>query len=240
MKTARYYTDSLPFTEHALYMLCCSEHDLYNMNFLRNHWYDLSGVSGTIVLTLVFFFLPELSNYQLLMWLSLVSLFFHQMEEYRIVGTFPGMVNRVMFHSDLPDRYPLNSNTAFIINVCVGWSIYFFAAVAGERFIWIGMASILVSLGNIIAHTFVFNIKGKTIYNAGLATSWLFFAPCVFCFFYIIHQQNLSTATDYIIGIPLGVAANIFGVLKPIRWLSNRNTTFIFRNNQLLLRDRKK
>src|SRR5690606_22705690 len=112
---------------------------------------------------------PELSRYQLLMWLSLVSLFFHQMEEYRIVGTFPGMINRVMFKSNIPDRYPLNTNTSFIINVVLGWTIYLLAAIGAEQAIWLGMATILVSLANIIAHTFLFNIKGKTIFNAGLA-----------------------------------------------------------------------
>lgn len=209
------------------------------MNFLRNHWYDVGGVLAIITLSLVFYFLPKLSNYQLLMWLSLVTLFLHQMEEYRIAGTFPGMINRTIFHSDLPDRYPLNSNTSFLINVVVGWVFYLLAAIFAERFIWLGMATILISLGNIIAHTFLFNIKGKTLYNAGLATSWLLFAPCVFFFFYIICHENTATASDYFIGIPLGILINIFGVFKPISWLANRDTSFVFRNNQLLPCDRK-
>lgn len=155
------------------------------------------------------------------MWLSLISLFFHQMEEYRVVGTFPGMINRVMFDSDLPDRFPLNSNTSLIINVYIAWTLYVLAAATKERFIWLGMATICVSLGNIIAHTFVFNLKGKTIYNAGLATSWLFFAPCAFFFFKIIQNDNLASPTDYLIGIPLGIIINIVGVVKLINWLAD-------------------
>ncbi|MCZ2458389.1 MAG: HXXEE domain-containing protein [Chitinophagales bacterium] len=173
------------------------------------------------------------------MWLSLVSLFIHQMEEYRIPGTFPGMINRVMFHSDWPDRYPLNSNTSLIINVWIGWTLYFFAAITGERFIWLGMSSIMISLGNFIAHTFIFNIKGKTFYNAGLVTCWLLFAPCVFFFFKIIHEDNLATFTDYFIGVLMGILINFIGVFKLITWLADRNTVFVFSNNQLLLRDRK-
>lgn len=209
------------------------------MNFLRRHWFDIGGISGIILLLILFCFHQRISDYQLVMWLSVTSLFFHQAEEYRIVGTFPGMINRVLFKSDLPDRYPLNSNTALLINVGMGWTIYILAALTGERFIWLGMATILVSLGNIIAHSFVFNIKGKTRYNAGLATCWFFFAPCVYGFFKIIHREQLATETDFLIGIPLGIIINIFGVLKPIKWLADRNTVFVFTTRQLLPEDRK-
>lgn len=208
------------------------------MNFIRKHWYDIGGILGIITLVLTGISVSELSHYQLLMWLSLGSLFFHQTEEYRVPGTFPGMVNRTMFGSDLPDRYPLNTNTAFIINVLIGWTVYLLAAIAGSQLVWLGMAAILVSLGNIIAHTFIFNIKGKTIYNAGLATSWLFLAPCVFFFFKIVYDGNLATTTDYLIGVPLGIIINVIGIFKLISWLADKNTTFIFRNNQLLSKDR--
>lgn len=208
------------------------------MNTLRKHWYDFAGILAAITLLLLFFFHTEISDYQLLMWLSLLSLFLHQLEEYRIAGTFPGMVNKVMFNSDMPDRFPLNSNTSLIINVWIGWTVYLIAALAAERLIWLGMATILISLGNIIAHTLIFNIKGRTIYNAGMVTCWLFFAPCVFFFFKIIHQENLASTADYVIGIPLGVLINVFGIMKLIQWLANRNTTFIFSSRHLLAEDR--
>lgn len=209
------------------------------MKFLRNHWYDIGAVAGVCLLLFLSFNFRNMPDYRLLMWLNLVTLFFHQAEEYRIADTFPGMINRVLFHSDLPDRYPLNSNTALVINVGVGWTGYLLAAIVGEQLIWLGMATILVSLGNIIAHTFLFNFKGKTLYNAGLATSWFFFAPCVFFFVKIILKEHLADEADFLIGIPLGILINIFGVLKPISWLADRNTKFIFSSRQLLPEDRK-
>lgn len=209
------------------------------MNFLRKHWYDTGTILALVIVLGVSVCYTRLSHYQLLMWLSLVSLFLHQLEEYRVVGTFPGMLNRMLFKSDLPDRYPLNTNTALIINVFLGWSIYFLAALIGEKAIWLGMVTIFISLGNIIAHTFVFNIKGKTVYNAGLATSWLFFAPCVFFFFRIIYTEHLVTFTDYLIGVPLGIAVNVLGILKLITWLADKNTRYVFEKRNLLPRDRK-
>lgn len=209
------------------------------MNYLRKHWYDLGGILAFMVLIYILVNISSLTGYGLLMWLSLATLFFHQLEEYRIAGTFPGMINTVMFNSNMPDRYPLNTNTAFIINVFVGWLFYFVAALLGEKAIWLGLATILVSLGNFIAHTFLFNIKGRTFYNAGMITALIFFAPAVYFFFHIVYADNLITTADYLVGIPLGLALNIIGVFKFIAWLKNKNTSYIFEQRNLLPADRK-
>ena len=204
------------------------------MELLRKHWYDLGGLLSILVLSFIFLFSNQLSDYQILMWLSLATLFWHQLEEYRIVGTFPGMMNTVMFKSEIPDRYPLNTNTAFFINVFVGWGIYFLAALFAEKAMWLGIAAIMISLGNTIAHTFIFNIKGKTFYNAGLATCWLFFVPCIYYFIMIIVKNNLVSLNDLFIGIPLGAVLNYVGILKLIDWMSDKDTTYIFEQRNLL------
>jgi len=96
----------------------------------------------------------------------------------------------------------------------------------------------LVSVGNTIAHTFVFNVLGKTVYNAGLATSWLFFAPAVYFFFTITHGEGLITLYDYLIGIPLGIAFNVLGILKLIDWMKVSATPYVFSKRFLLPKDR--
>jgi hypothetical protein len=42
----------------------------------------------------------------------------------------------------------------------------------GQAF-WLAIATIMVSLGNVLAHTLVFNIKVRTLYNPGLFTNWV-------------------------------------------------------------------
>lgn len=210
------------------------------MNLLRKNWYDIGAFLSIIVCIYVRINYNSLTNYQTLMWLSLVSLFLHQLEEYRIAGTFPGMVNSVMFNSKMPDRYPLNANTSFYVNVVVGWTSYFLAAIFAEKAIWLGIATIMVSIGNTVAHTTVFNIKGKTFYNAGLATSWLLFVPCLYFFVSIIYVNNLATNSDYFIGIVLGLMLNIVGILKLIEWMADERTTYIFPERNLLPKDREK
>ena len=204
------------------------------MKFFRNHWYDIGGFFSIILLTYIFACLSNLTNYQLIVWFSLVSLFFHQLEEYRIAGTFPGMINTVIFKSVLPDRYPLNTNTSLVINVLIGWLVYFLAALFAEKAVWLGIASILISFGNLLAHTFLFNLKGKTWYNAGLITCWLFFAPVIYYFFSIIITNNLATRNDYLIGIILGIILNTAGVFGTIRLMADKNTAYIFPARNLL------
>lgn len=141
------------------------------------------------------------------------------------------MINTVMFHSDTPDRFPLNTKTAFIINVCLGWSIYILAILFADNALWIAISSLMVSLGNIFAHTFLFNIKGKTFYNSGMVTALLLFVPIIIYFLFYIHQNNIVHTTDYIIGILLGILFNYFGILKLIDLLKNKNTQYIFKTS---------
>lgn len=195
------------------------------MNFLRKHWYDLGGFLSIAVFAFLLLDQNNLTQYQQVMWFSLATLFLHQLEEYRVAGTFPGMINTVMYHSSLPDRYPLNTNTAFFINVVVGWTTYFLAALFAEKALWLGLATILVSLGNTIAHTVVFNIRGRSVYNANLLTCWLLFVPCMGLFFLVLFRHHLATPPDVLLGIILGILLNVAGVLKPIEWMADKNTT---------------
>ena len=196
------------------------------MNFMRQHWFDVGLAFAFIVSG--FLLISKLNPLSLLLWVSLISLFLHQFEEYRYPGYFPTMMNTVMFSSKQPDRYPLNTNTAFIINVFVGWLSYFLAALLGEKALWLGIATILVSVGNFVAHTFIFNIKGKTWYNPGMLTAVLLFMPIAVYFFYWLIQGNLVTLTDWILGIVLGVVLNYMGILKLIDWIKDENTSHIF------------
>ena len=196
------------------------------MNILRQHWFDIG--LGFALMAGVFLVIKPLSLLSFLLWLNLISLFLHQFEEYRYPGYFPGMMNKVMFSSQKPDRYPLNTNTALIVNLVVGWLSYFLAALFGEKVLWLGMATVLVSAGNFVAHTFLFNIKGKSYYNPGMITADLLFLPITVYFFVLLVHGNMATPMDWGLGIVLGVALNYLGILKMIDLLKDKDTHFIF------------
>lgn len=212
----------------------CAAQYFSPMKFLRDHWYDLGGGFAMPVAVALVLRHDSMTQYQLLMWLSLVSLFLHQLEEYRVIGTFPGMVNSVLFNSSQPDRYPLNPKTALVVNVGIGWMTYLLAAVLAERAVWLGMATILVSAGNVIAHTFLFNIRGRSFFNAGMITAILLFLPIVIWFFELIHRERLANWTDYASGIATGLILNYVGILKLIGWMADRDSPYRFSPRQML------
>ena len=196
------------------------------MNFLRLHWFDLGIVLAVIVAVYVAFSQP--AALLLLLWLNLIALFLHQAEEYRWPGYFPGMINTVMYASSKPDRYPLNTNTAMLVNVLVGWVSYLLAAVFAERSPWLGIATILVSFGNLVAHTVLFNVRGKTVYNPGMATALVLFLPLILWFFGMVIQGGLASPLDWVLGLVLGAVLNYVGILKLIDWLKDEQTPYIF------------
>jgi hypothetical protein len=196
------------------------------LNFLRFNWFSLLPA---LVISLLFGLLfTQPLGMELLLWLSLGSLFLHQMEEWGYPGYFPGMLNTALFSSDIPDRYPLNANSGMIVNVFFGWGSYVLAALFWRQAFWLVFATMMVSIGNIVAHTLIFNIKGKTLYNPGLITSWLCFAPIVYFFFDTVMVDHLATPLDWTIGLVLGVALNYFCIYKMILWLADRNTPYVF------------
>jgi hypothetical protein len=196
------------------------------MNALIRHWFDIGLALALIVGAFLWF--SDLSPLSFLLWVSLISLFLHQFEEYRFPGYFPGMVNSVMFSSTQPDRYPLNTHSAFIVNVLEGWLVYFLAAWFGEKALWLGIATILVSFGNFVAHTFLFNIRGKTLYNPGMLTADMLFLPIAAYFCFLVIQGNYATIMDWSVGILLGFVLNYVGILKVIDWLKDKNTQHVF------------
>lgn len=202
------------------------------LNFFRLHWFDI-GIFFSVPIFLFISFTKQ-SELTILLWLSLITLFFHQFEEYRYPGYFPGMMNVAMFSSQKPDRYPLNTNTAMIVNTTVGWLLYFLAAVFNQEFIWLAIATILVSLGNVLVHTIIFNIKGKTKYNPGMLTALILFLPLALFFLYLVIEKNFATIVDWTLGIILGIILNFVGVIKVIEWLKDENTPYVFPKRSLI------
>ena len=161
------------------------------LNFFRLHWFDI-GIFFSVPI-FIFITFTKQTELTILLWLSLITLFIHQFEEYRYPGYFPGMINVAMFKSSTPDRYPFNTNTAFIVNTTVGWFFFSLAAVFADSLIWLGIATILVSVGNVIAHAFLLNIKGKTKYNPGMATALILYLPLTLYYFDNLITKNLAS-----------------------------------------------
>lgn len=90
------------------------------MKFLRNHGYDLSGFFALFLIVILIKNGQTMSLYPLLMWLRLLCLFLHQLEEYRIVGSCSGMMNKLMVQSEQVDKHLIHSQTAIYMKNYIG------------------------------------------------------------------------------------------------------------------------
>jgi hypothetical protein len=111
----------------------------------------------------------DLTRVQWILLLNCVVLLLHQFEEYAWPGGEPWIINEVMQpKASRPDRYPLNQNNAFVINVPIAWSFYLLPVFFPET-VWVGLAPVLFGFGQLVVHGVTNNRKLKTIYNPGLA-----------------------------------------------------------------------
>jgi hypothetical protein len=191
------------------------------MRFMERHWFDVGGVLGIVLAIWLAFTGSTMSTLTLLLWLSLLSLLAHQVEEWRWPGWFPGMLNVVLFRSKDPWRFPLNIRSGLVVNVVVGWLGYLLAALLAERALWLALATILVSFGNCVLHLLLVPIRGRMPYNPGMVTSLLFFLPLV-VWFAVVALPEMSIV-DIIIGLLLGLVLNVGGVVGVIRILQDPN-----------------
>ena len=203
------------------------------MTFLRTHWFDIGLILAVITTLILRFSNIDFFGLQFLIWLNVISLFLHQFEEYRYPGYFPGMLNSVIFKSSQPDRYPLNTNSALVINVYLGWTVYILSAVLYDKLILLAFVTMLISFGNFILHAFVMNIKAKTFYNPGQVTATILFLPVSYMFFVYIYEYNVLSNSELIIGIVLGIFINTYGLFKLINLMKDRDTKFVFEERQL-------
>ncbi len=129
--------------------------------------------------------------------------------------------------SKKPDRYPLNSEQAFIVNVALAYPFYI-VAILLPGVIWLGLAQVLFGMFQIIVHGIVFNVKMRSWYNPGLATVVFLHFPIGIYYIWYVATNALATTGDYIGGILATVVAALLIVAMPLRFLADKDSTHPF------------
>ncbi|WP_091019633.1 MULTISPECIES: HXXEE domain-containing protein [Paenibacillus] len=208
------------------------------MNVLRKYWQDLGLVIGLLVCIYVAVDWETIPRINSILWFSFVAILLHQFEEYRWPGYFPGVFNTVLFKSDSPERYPLNKQSAMIINVFIAY-LFYLIPVVFPSVVWLGLAPVLMGFFQIVFHGLVLNVKAKTIYNPGLFTAIFLHLPIGIWYIRYVHEYQLITVTDWIVGvIYFAIAVYIF-IVKGNTWLKNKNSIHTFSPKELALRNKK-
>lgn len=95
------------------------------MNMLRKYWPDLGMLVAAVTAIGIVMNLRSMSELSMILWLSFIAILVHQFEEYRWPGYFGGLFNIVIFKSEQPTRYPLNPQSAMVINLVIAYVFIF-------------------------------------------------------------------------------------------------------------------
>lgn len=164
------------------------------MKFYSNNWYYIGGIIFAILAFILGLFGDMIEPMRRIMMVLYMCLLAHQFEEYAVPGGFPSAWNiGVSGENEVGDRYPLNTKSAFIVNVCCAYPIY----IIGIIFCHVHVLSIFITyftMAQILMHGLMMNKKMNTIYNPGVATALFIMIPIgIYSLWYIATNYDIPT-----------------------------------------------
>jgi hypothetical protein len=198
------------------------------MKFYRRHWYDIGGIIAIGAIAYLVVFWNQMDILVRILLMSFIAILLHQYEEYGFPGGEPAIMNMALQNSDIPDRYPLNQNSAMITNVLVAYTVYLLPVFL-PHVIWLGLAPMLMGMMQFIVHGVATNIKMKSIYNPGLgAVVFLHFPIGIYYIWYIV-SNGLARGMDWILAlIYLAFIAGVIVNGLTYKVLANRKSKYPF------------
>jgi hypothetical protein len=198
------------------------------MHFLRRHWYNLGLIPALLAIVALAVLWRDMDVLQRLLLLNFVVILIHQYEEYGWPGGEPAIINLVLQPSPTPNRYPLNQNSAMVINVLASYGLYL-VPVFLPRVIWLGLAPVLFGMSQFIVHGIVTPRKMRSIYNPGLAAVVLGHIPIGVFYIYYIQTHGLARVWDWVLGVAYMFAFVFITLLKmTYTWLADPESPFVF------------
>jgi hypothetical protein len=164
--------------------------------------------------------------------LNFAALLVHQFEEYVEPGWFPGQFNVGLFKSDSPRNYPLNPNTATLINVAIGYPFYI-APILFPRTKWLGIPPVLFGMAQAVGHGVIFPKIAGDRYSPGFLASILLHVPLGIAYMRALQEEGPIPRKDLVRGVALGVVFAASGVGAPNLILKDRNSPFAFTHEQM-------
>src|SRR3954452_10157691 len=146
------------------------------MRNYRDNWFNVGAFLAMAIAGALALSYRKLSRSRLFSALNFAALLVHQVEEYGLPGYFPGQFNACVFKSDKPDRYPLNTNSALIINTALAYPFYVLPVLLPKRR-WLGLAPVLFGFGQAVGHGIIFPRVAKARYSPGFLASIFLHVP---------------------------------------------------------------
>jgi hypothetical protein len=161
-----------------------------------------------------------------------LALLAHQYEEYVDPGYFPGQFNRGLFKSDSPRNYPLNPQTAMVINTALAYPFYL-GPVVLRRPKWLGLAAVLLGWGQAVLHGIVLPRKADARYGPGFLTALLLHVPIGIAYVKALNEEDRIDTRDWVNGLGCAVAATLGGLVVPNLIMRDKDSPYEFTAAQM-------
>jgi Protein of unknown function with HXXEE motif len=203
------------------------------VGWYRGNWYWVGGLVAVAALIALAVAWDSLNVLQRVLLAGFALVPAHEFEEYGWPGGEPAIMNKVIQPSDRPDRYPLNQNSALVVNVFAAYSFALLAFIFDHQ-IWLGLgAAVVFWLGQFGIHGVLTNKKLKTLYNPGMLTTLLALALGGY-YVYYVESNNLASVWDWLGGIATMIAFAVTFLLKmTYTWLADRDSPYHFTEDEM-------
>ncbi len=202
------------------------------MHFYRKHWQDVGGLVALVIGGGLAVVGQWLSRPQLWSALNVVALLVHQFEEYRFPGFFPGHYNRGLCNSATPDRYPLNTNAALLINTAFGYPFYLLPVLLPKH-VWLGLAPVVFGFGQVVAHGLVFPRMANVRYSPGIVAALCLHLPIGIAYLRCLQREQPIHRWAWIKASIYVVIAFVAGVRGPLHVCKDPASPYRFTQQQV-------
>ena len=192
-----------------------------------NNWYNISVYLASA--TALFAILLPIGMVQKLLLTSVSILFLHFFEEFGWPGGFPYMGVKTLLGSDEIDPAQWNCNN--LSSLFGNWTflllVYLLPIfIPGVRFLTIGV--FIFNFAELLMHLLLFNIRLKTVYNAGMISAVFGLAPISLYYFFVIFQPADYLWWDYVLAAVYFIIIFWFCFRSPLYWNLGKKSGYEF------------
>lgn len=204
------------------------------MTFWRKNWYYIGGILFVLLAFVMGLWgSSRMSQIQVILVFSWMGMLMHQFEEYAYPGGFPIISNMAgLGELEHPERYPLNARQSFLSNVIFCYLSYIIP-ILFPHLIWMGASSVLAGVWQLPGHGIAMNIRLKSKYNPGLASTTLLQTPvAIYYIWYVVHYMP-EQAGQLWWGIPGSLVMLFLTFIVPILFMKDRDSKYPFDDREL-------
>ena len=204
------------------------------MKYWQQHWYYIGGI---LFVALAFIMglwgCDHMSKIQVLLVFSWMGMLMHQFEEYGFPGGFPIIANMAgLGETEHPERYPLNARQSFISNVFFCYLSYIIP-ICFPDLIWMGACQVLAGVWQLPGHGIAMNLRLKSWYNPGLASTTFLQTPVAIYYFWYVCTYMPEKAGQLWWGIPGSILMLFLTFIVPILIMKDKKSPHPFMDREL-------